>query len=68
MAKKEKTTSSSAAAASTARAPRYNQRTISNYVHFAGIPCMDGVSKPIVDVTYTYRKEDVTCKACQKAI
>lgn len=56
------------AAQSSAAAPRYNQRTMGNYVHYAGIPCMDGVSKPIVDVTYTYRKEDVTCKACQKAI
>lgn len=33
-------------------------------VHLAGIPCMNGLSKPVVDVTYTYNRANVTCKQC----
>lgn len=65
----EKTIKTTKAAAKTkVGTPKYNKRKISAFVHFAGIPCMDGISKPIIDATYTYRKENVTCKECQKAI
>jgi len=33
-------------------------------VHLAGIPCMNGLSKPVVDATYTYNRANVTCKQC----
>lgn len=66
MVTKKTTTKGADDKAKPSKASTYNPRTISNYVHFAGIPCVEDESKPLIDIEYTYRKEDVTCKACQK--
>jgi len=36
-------------------------------VHLAGIPCMNGKSKPVVDVSYSYNRANVTCEECLAA-
>lgn len=33
-------------------------------VHLNGLPCVTDFSKPVVDYSYTYRSEHVTCKKC----